>query len=133
LRIKNYGELTRVFGEIVATKPRAHWVNVLEEHDVPFAPVNSIADVLDDPQVRHLRTFYQQRHPTEGESTAIHRPVLIEAARDDRGLPAPVIGEHTVAVRAELGYDQGEIDNVRAAAVIYRFLFRSAPRKGERE
>ena len=57
LRIKNYGELTRVFAEIVATKPRAHWVNVLEEHDVPFAPVNSIADVLDDPQVRHLRTF----------------------------------------------------------------------------
>ena len=118
LRIKNYGELTRVFGEIVATKPRAHWVNVLEEHDVPFAPVNSIADVLDDPQVRHLRTFYRQRHPTEGESTAIHRPVLIDGARDARALPAPVLGEHTDAVLAELGYDQGEIAKLRAAAVI---------------
>src|SRR6516225_5112734 len=118
LRIKNYGELTRVFGEIVATKPRAHWVNVLEEHDVPFAPVNSIADVLDDPQVRHLRTFYRQRHPTEGEITAIHRPVLIDGARNERALPAPVLGEHTDAVLGELGYDQGEIAKLRAAAVI---------------
>jgi len=118
LRIKNYGELNRVFAEIVATKPRAHWVNMLEEHDVPFAPVNSIADVLDDPQVRHLCTFYRQRHPTEGEITAIHRPVLIDGARDERALPAPALGEHTDAVLAELGYDQGEIAKLRAAAVI---------------
>jgi formyl-CoA transferase len=118
LRIKNYGELTHVFAEIVATKPRAHWVNVLEENDVPFAPVNSIEDVLDDPQVRHLRTFYRQRHPTEGEITAIHRPVLIDGGRDERALPAPVLGEHTDAVLAELGYDQGEIAKLRAAAVI---------------
>jgi len=118
LRIKNYGELTRVFAEIVATKPRAHWVNVLEEHDVPFAPVNSIADVLDDPQVGHLRTFYRQRHPSEGEITAIHRPVLIDGARDERALPAPVLGEHTDAVLAEIGYDQGEIAKLRAAAAI---------------
>jgi len=74
--------------------------------------------VLDDPQVRHLRTFYRQRHPTEGESTAIHRPVLIDGARDERTLPAPVLGEHTDAVLAELGYDQGEIAKLRAAAVI---------------
>ena len=46
--------------EIVATKPRAHWMNALEANDAPFAPVNSLADVLDDPQVRHLRTFYKR-------------------------------------------------------------------------
>src|SRR5260370_62455 len=98
--------------------PFANWVNMLEEHDVPFAPVNSIADVLDDPQVRHLRTFYRQRHPTEGEITAIHRPVLIDGARDERALPAPALGEHTDAVLAELGYDAGEIAKLRTTAVI---------------
>src|SRR5262249_13066553 len=111
-------ELTRVFAEIVATKPRAHWVNVLEENDVPFAPVNSIPDVLDDPQARHLRTFYPRRHPSEGEITAIHRPVLIDGGRDERALPAPALGEHTDAVLAELGYDQAEIAKLRAASVI---------------
>jgi crotonobetainyl-CoA:carnitine CoA-transferase CaiB-like acyl-CoA transferase len=38
-RIANYGELTRVFAEIMATKPRIHWMSVLEANDVPFAPI----------------------------------------------------------------------------------------------
>jgi crotonobetainyl-CoA:carnitine CoA-transferase CaiB-like acyl-CoA transferase len=91
---------------------------VLEANDVPFAPVNDLADVLDDPQVRHLQTFYKQRHPTEGEITAIHRPVLIDGERAERALPAPTLGEHTDAVLAELGYDEGEIAALRAASVV---------------
>jgi crotonobetainyl-CoA:carnitine CoA-transferase CaiB-like acyl-CoA transferase len=118
LRLRNYGELTRVFADIVATKPRAHWMNVLEANDVPFAPVNDLADVLDDPQVRHLKTFYRQSHPTEGEIIAIHRPVLIDGARNERALPAPTLGEHTDAVLAELGYDESEIAELRANSVI---------------
>jgi crotonobetainyl-CoA:carnitine CoA-transferase CaiB-like acyl-CoA transferase len=118
LRIENYGELTRVFAEIVARKPWAHWASALEANDVPFAPVNDLAEVLDDPQVRHLGTFYRQHHPTEGDITAIHRPVLIDGARDECVLPAPTLGEHTDAVLAELGYGETEIAALRAAAVI---------------
>src|SRR5262252_6044167 len=40
LRIKNYGELTRIFGQIIATRPRGHWMTVLEANDVPFAPIH---------------------------------------------------------------------------------------------
>jgi crotonobetainyl-CoA:carnitine CoA-transferase CaiB-like acyl-CoA transferase len=118
LRIANYGELTRVLAEILATGPRDHWMTVLEQHDVPFAPVHSLQNVLDDPQVRHLETFYRQRHPTEGEITAIHRPVLIDGQREQRALPAPTLGEHTDEVLAELGYDEDRIAELRAASVI---------------
>src|SRR5262245_26199044 len=118
LRIKNFGALTRILGEIVGTKPRLYWMQVLEENDVPFAPVHDLQDVLDDPQVRHLGTFYQQAHPTEGEITAIHRPVLIDRAREERTLPAPTLGEHTDMVLAELGYDDNKIAELRAASVI---------------
>ncbi len=118
LRIKNYGELSRVFAEIIASRPRIHWMTALEAGDVPFAPVQSLADVLDDPQVRHLQTFYRQQHPTEGEIVAIHRPVLIDGAREECPLPAPTLGEHTEEVLAELGYDRDAIAALQAAAVI---------------
>ena len=118
LRIENHEALTRTFADIVAKRLRAHWMTVLEANDVPFAPVNNLADVLDDPQVRHLNTFYRQEHPTEGEIIAIHRPVLIDGAREERALPAPTLGEHTDAVLIELGYDEDEIAKLRAASVI---------------
>jgi crotonobetainyl-CoA:carnitine CoA-transferase CaiB-like acyl-CoA transferase len=117
-RVKNFVELTRLLGETVVTKPRAHWMGLLEANDVPFAPVHSIADVLQDPQVRHLQTFYTLRHPTEGDITAIRRPVRIDGERNDAELAPPTLGEHTDAVLAELGYDDAEIAKLRAAAVI---------------
>jgi formyl-CoA transferase len=117
LRIRNYRELTRVLGETVVTRPRAEWMTRLEAADVPFAPVQTIPEVIDDPQVKHLGTFYAEQHPTEGRNLGIHRPVLIDGARD-KVAPAPTLGEHTDAVLTELGYQAGEIARLRNAKVI---------------
>jgi formyl-CoA transferase len=89
----------------------------LEAADVPFAPVQTIAEVIEDPQVRHLGTFYPQHHPTEGDTLDIHRPVLIDGERQEVA-PAPTLGEHTATVLAELGYDADEIERLRTASVI---------------
>ena len=80
LRISNYSELGRVLGEIVATKPRDHWLSVLEANDVPSAPVNDLADVFGDPQVRHLNTFYKQQAPDRGRDRR-HSPPGIDRRR----------------------------------------------------
>jgi formyl-CoA transferase len=117
-RIANFLELTGLLREIFATKPRAHWMGVLEAADVPFAPVHNLPEVLEDEQVRHLQTFYQQKHPTQGDITAIHRPVLIDGERDESDRPAPTLGEHTAEVLRELGYDVAAIEELRKASVI---------------
>jgi formyl-CoA transferase len=118
MRIKNYVELTRVLARAVAKWPRADLMARLEVNDVPFAPVHSIPDVIDDPQVKHLETFRALRHPTEGTITAIRRPVRIDGRRDGSDLPAPTLGEHTEAVLTELGYDAGQIAELRRAKAI---------------
>jgi formyl-CoA transferase len=117
LRIRNYRELCGVLGDIVATRPRREWMGLLEAADVPFAPVQTIPEVIEDPQVRHLGTFYEERHPTEGRNLGIHRPVLIDGAREAVA-PAPTLGEHTDVVLQELGYGAAEIARLRKASVI---------------
>jgi formyl-CoA transferase len=117
-RIKNFAELTRVLAESIAKKSCAEWIALLEANDVPFAPVHNIEDVIDDAQVKHLQTFRTLRHPTEGEQTAIRRPVLIDGGRDGSDLPAPALGEHTDQVLNELGYDQAAIAQMRKAKVV---------------
>lgn len=100
-RTKNYLELAAIVGETFATRSREEWCQRLEANDVPFAPVNSAPEVMQDPQVRHLDVFYEVSHPEQGAMTAIHRPVRINGQRGPSDRAAPMLGEHTDAIRRE--------------------------------
>lgn len=100
-RTKNYLELAAIVGETFATRSREEWCQRLEANDVPFAPVNSAPEVMQDPQVRHLDVFYEVSHPEQGAMTAIHRPVRINGQRGPSDRAAPMLGEHTEAIRRE--------------------------------
>ena len=92
-RVVNYMSLAEEVGKTVRTKCRPHWENAFAEHDVPFAPVNTIPEVLSDPQVRHLGTFATVQHPAKGEITGIRNPIRINGVRGPVVAP-PTLGEH---------------------------------------
>ena len=92
-RVKNYELLASSLAEVIAARPRDHWISAFSKHDVPFAPVNSIAEVFEDPQVRHLGTFAETSHPSEGKVVGIRNPLRINGMRSDVLAP-PVLGAH---------------------------------------
>jgi crotonobetainyl-CoA:carnitine CoA-transferase CaiB-like acyl-CoA transferase len=99
-RVRNYTALEKELAEVFAREERLHWMTKLERADVPFAPVQTVAEVIEDPQIKHLGTFYEEVHPTEGPLTLVRRPVLIDGSRDISSLPPPTLGEHTLEVLA---------------------------------
>lgn len=105
LRTRNYSELTRVLAQTMLTRNRDVWCQRLAANDVPFAAVNNVPEVMEDPQVQHLGVFYEVDHHIQGRQTAIHRPVRIDGARGPVDRAAPALGEHTEAIRREFQLD----------------------------
>lgn len=99
-RIRNYSLLAPLLGAVIVKQPRVHWERVFADHDIPFAPVHSIADVIADPQVQHLGTFGEAEHETEGRIAGIRNPLRINGERGDIVAP-PVLGEHAAILRGD--------------------------------
>ena len=117
-RIANYKALSAELGKTFATRPRAVWAARLEAQDVPFAPVLDVAEVIEDPQVKHLGTFYRVTHPTEGEVSGAYPPLRINSEPPGSIVPPPTLGEHTDAILAELGFDAARTAELKAQKVV---------------
>jgi formyl-CoA transferase len=102
-RIEHYGDLHAAVAADFRREPRSAWLGRLADADLPVAPVHDVSAVADDPQIRHLDTFVQLHHPTEGAITAIRRPIRLDGTRDDQPRMAPpTLGEHTEEILREL-------------------------------
>jgi crotonobetainyl-CoA:carnitine CoA-transferase CaiB-like acyl-CoA transferase len=118
LRIENYEELGKVIGPSFLAKPRGEWERLLEANDVPYAPVNDFADLMQDPQIQHLGTFAEAEHPKMGTVKGLARPVFYDGGREFDTRPPPTLGEHTDEVLAELGMSPDDIKQLRTNNII---------------
>ena len=103
-RIDNYQDLAREFQREAAGQPRAHWLQRLEENDVPHAPVNTCEEALADPQVRHLGSFGTMEHHSEGAYSIARRPVWYDGSRAEQPWrKPPELDEHRMEILREIG------------------------------
>lgn len=118
LRVRNRAQLNAALGEVFATKPVAHWVDLLNEAGVPCGPVYTVPQLVDDPQIRHLGVV-QQTQTTDGTAIrVITQPVTLSRTPADVVTAAPHWGEQTDEVLREAGFDEAEIARLRADGVI---------------
>lgn len=90
----NAGEFTAVLDEHFATQDYAHWTAKFDEHDVWWAPLNSIAEAVADPQVIASGAFVEMTpQPDEAPYRAVNSPVDFSDYMPTYG-PVPNLGEH---------------------------------------
>jgi crotonobetainyl-CoA:carnitine CoA-transferase CaiB-like acyl-CoA transferase len=111
-RRQNYEALESTLAAVFLTRDRAEWLQRLEAADVPAVPLYNLAEVLNDPQVRHLDLVEESVHPLAGKLQFIGGPVRYDGLPKEQSTLPPLVGEHSAAILKELGYDQSAIEEL---------------------
>jgi crotonobetainyl-CoA:carnitine CoA-transferase CaiB-like acyl-CoA transferase len=120
-RIAHREDIQALLDEAFATGSRAEWLKRLWAADVPASPLNTLADVVEDEQIAHLGLIQEVEHPTAGRMLLLGSGVNLHGTPTRIG-PAPLAGEDTAAILAELGLPEDYLtttvpDPADAAAV----------------
>jgi crotonobetainyl-CoA:carnitine CoA-transferase CaiB-like acyl-CoA transferase len=117
-RRQNYEALEAMLAPVFAAKTREEWLKQLEAEDVPAVPLYNVAEVLADPQVKHLDLVEELTHPQAGRLKFVGAPVRYDRLAQGKSAPPPLLGAHTRTILTDLGYDQAAIDELARQKII---------------
>lgn len=118
-RIERRAELKAVIESKLRTQTRDHWTRLLLAADIPAGPINTVADVFADEQVRHCRMVEEIDHPELGRLRQVGSPVCLDGIRGESiRRPPPMLGQHTFEVLREQGLTPADLDRLAAAGCI---------------
>jgi crotonobetainyl-CoA:carnitine CoA-transferase CaiB-like acyl-CoA transferase len=110
-------EVNEQIAKHMVLRSTEEWSAVFVAAKVWFAPVNTYADIVDDPQVLHNKTFVQVDHPRAGAVTLLAHPIVYDGQRPGvRTLP-PALGAANRDVLNELGFAAEDAERLQAKVV----------------
>ena len=104
---------------ILASNTCDYWLQKLEEKRIPCARVNNFAEALSDEQVLARNMVVDLHHPNGKKTRGPGNPIKLSRTGEESFSAAPLLGEHTDGVLAEvLGYADDQVEALRSAGVI---------------
>lgn len=111
-------EIYHALASRTVQKTTDEWLEIMLALDIWCAPVLAQKEVADDPQVRHLQAFTEIEHPKAGRVRVTNIPFRMSATPGAITRPAPLVGQHSGEILAELGIDAETIQSLEARQVI---------------
>lgn len=118
LRLANRTLLVPQLEAVFLTRSTAEWVKIMETHDVPLAPVNTIDRLVDDPQVVHRQMVQHIDHPAAGPIGVFGFPLKFSETPCELRYPPPTLGEHTREILSEFGISDAEQARLLDAGIV---------------
>ena len=118
-RVENRAELTRLLQEIMRKRSTREWVELLEAAGIPNGPINDVAQVFEEPQVKARGIRVELDHPVAGRVPTVASPMRFSATPVEYRLAPPVLGQHTEEIlRGVLHLDEAAITELRANGTV---------------
>jgi len=117
-RLANRIVLIEELEKIFATRPATKWIELLLGVVIPAGPILNYAEALGSEHSRVRESVMEIDHPIEGKVKSIGFSVKLSRTKQKVRRPPPLLGEHSDAILAELGYDEASRRDLRESGAV---------------
>ena len=103
---------------ITTTNSTFYWVSALNKAGVPAGEINSIDQVFDNAQVRHLGLAQDVTSHERGATKLVGQPIVMSRTPSKIAAPSPLAGANSKDILTALNYTKEQIDILRRDGVI---------------
>lgn len=111
-RTTHAAELYAELAEIMRTRSTADWIALMNQADIPAAPMHTLDSVVQDEHLQAVGMFEVVEHPTEGKVRQLRPPTRWSESPPSVRHQAPTLGQHTAEVLREAGVPADQIDAI---------------------
>ena len=108
-------DLTKIF----LTKTRDEWFSLLKDKDVCIAPVLNIEEAANSAQVIQRGNLVEHLHSVAGKTSLLRSPIRMKSVDPAIRFGAPQLGEHSVDILGEIGFDSEQIASYLKEGIIF--------------
>jgi crotonobetainyl-CoA:carnitine CoA-transferase CaiB-like acyl-CoA transferase len=117
-RVRNRDELVAILSERLRERTTKEWHEALREAGVPAAPVANVEDVVLAEQTEALGLLQRVEHSRIPDLELVALPVSFDHERSQHRSAPPLVGEHTLEILREIGYDEAEIGELTVLGIV---------------
>jgi crotonobetainyl-CoA:carnitine CoA-transferase CaiB-like acyl-CoA transferase len=119
-RLANYGELRPMIERAVSKMSRREVIAAMSEVGIPAGPINTVAEILEDPHIHAREMVVELTHPEYGPLKVLGIPIKLSDTPGIVENAPPKFGEHNHEVLRNLGIADAEILRLEQSGVIVK-------------
>ncbi|MFB6804366.1 CaiB/BaiF CoA transferase family protein [Peribacillus butanolivorans] len=117
-RLLNKEELIPIVEDLLKRKTKKEWKMLLDDAGIPNGPINTISEMLEDPQIKARNMLVNMEHPTVENLRVTGSPLKLSKTPVTMRKHPPLYGEHTDSILAGMGYKPDEIIKLKQNKII---------------
>lgn len=118
-RVRNRERLVPLLQEILSHRSVSEWISLIEPQGIPCGAINNIAQVFDNPQIKHRGMKIEVSHPLVGSLPLVANPIKFSETPISYEKAPPTLGQHTKQILSELAsMTESEIEELSRKGVV---------------